>query len=205
VIGPLARAYYFLHARLSTSQKHERNRLFGNWTDGFKPLRPFWWQMEKNRGALGGQRLLEIPVTTLPVFRVPIHFSYLLFLRQQSTAAAWAYWRLAMGICQAFRVEPSLLLHPLDLLGGDEEADLSFFPGMKLPTAVKTTFVSHLLADFSQRFQVVTVGEHAEQLSARTNLRVCQLSGAIRRAPVEEVKRLSIVRDAALTVEARSQ
>jgi hypothetical protein len=205
VIGPLARAYYFLHARLNTSQKHERKRLFGNWSDGLKPLRPFWWQAEKNRNALNGQRLLEIPVTTLPIFRVPIHFSYLLYLRQASAAAAWAYWRLAMSICQALRVEPSLLLHPLDLLGGDDEADLGFFPGMKMPTAVKTTFVDQLLADFAQRFNVVTVGEHADQLSARTNLRVCRLNGAIRRIPVEEVNRLSIIPDAALPVEARSQ
>jgi peptidoglycan/xylan/chitin deacetylase (PgdA/CDA1 family) len=205
VIGPLARAYYFLHARLNASQKHERQRLFGNWRDGLRPLQPFWWETENSRGVSGGQRLLEIPVTTLPLFRVPIHFSYLLFLRQKSTAAAWAYWRMAMSICQAFRVEPSLLLHPLDLLGGDEEADLGFFPGMKLPTAVKTTFVSELLADFANRFRVLTVGEHAERLSVRTNLRVCQLKSAVRRVCVEEVKRLSIVPDAAFSVEARSQ
>jgi hypothetical protein len=111
---------------------------------------------------------------------------------------------MAMSICQAFRVEPSLLLHPLDLLGGDEDADLGFFPGMKLPTAVKTTFVSQLLADFAQRFHVLTVGEHAERLSARANLRVCPLNSAARRVCVEEVKRLSIVPDAAFSVEARS-
>lgn len=205
VIGPLARAYYFLHARLSSSQKHERKRLFGNWSDGFKPLRPFWWQFGKSRGAIAGQRLLEIPVTTLPVFRVPIHFSYLLFLRQKSTAAAWAYWRLAMTTCRVFGVEPSLLLHPLDLLGGDEEADLSFFPGMKLPTAEKTAFVRQLLADFAQRFRIVTVGEHAEHISARANLRVCEISSVTRRTSLEPVKQLSIVPDAALSVEVRSQ
>jgi peptidoglycan/xylan/chitin deacetylase (PgdA/CDA1 family) len=205
VVGPLARAYYFFHARLSSSQKHERKRLFGNWTDGLKPLRPFWWQAEKSRAATHGQRLLEIPVTTLPIFRLPIHFSYLIFLRQKSAAAAWAYWRLAMGVCQAFRVEPSLLLHPLDLLGGDDETDLGFFPGMAMPTAVKSTFVGQLLADFAQRFNVVTIEEHAERISARTNLRVCQLSGASRRAPMEEVKRLAIIHDAALPVEVRSQ
>jgi hypothetical protein len=114
-------------------------------------------------------------------------------------------WRLAMGVCQAFRVEPSLLLHPLDLLGGDDETDLGFFPGMAMPTAVKSTFVGQLLADFAQRFNVVTIEEHAERISARTNLRVCQLSGASRRAPMEEVKRLAIIHDAALPVEVRSQ
>ena len=38
-------------------------------------------------------------------------------------------------------LEPSLLLHPLDILGGDEEPDLGFFPAMKLHGAVKRTVV----------------------------------------------------------------
>jgi len=204
LIGPLARAYYFLHARLSTSQKKERKRLFGNWSDGLRPLRPYWWQMGTSRAAGTGQRLLEIPVTTLPVFRVPIHFSYLLFLLQKSKSAAWAYWRMAMTTCRAWRVEPSLLLHPLDFLGGDEEADLGFFPGMKLPTAAKTAFVGQLLADFGQQFQILPMGEHAERLAARTNLRVQPLSAVLRSAPAEEGKRLSIVPNSALSVEVRS-
>jgi hypothetical protein len=204
IVGPLARAYYFFHAQLNSLQRQQRGRLFGNWTDGLRPLRPFWWQADKSLGAFGGQRLLEIPVTTLPLLRVPIHFSYLLFLRQKSSAAAWSYWRLAMRMCWASGIEPSLLLHPLDLLGGDEESDLGFFPGMKLTSTVKTAFVGQLLADFARRFRIVTMGEHAEILTARGNLRTCRPANLARRAAMECPGKLSVTPDAAFSVEVRA-
>jgi len=204
LIGPLARAYYFLHARLNSSQKEERKRLFGNLSDCLRPLRPFWWESDKNRNTVGKQRLLEIPVTTLPLLRVPIHFSYLLYLRSKSSVAAWSYWRLAMRMCQACRLEPSLLLHPLDLLGGDEESDLGFFPGMKLTSAAKTSFVGQLLADYSQRFHVVTLGEHAAQLTEQSRLRSCPVSSALRRSVPEYLQKVSVTPDAAFSMEVRT-
>src|SRR2546422_1057597 len=80
------------------------------------------------------------------LLRLPIHFSYLLFLRQFSRLAAWSYWHAAMNACRLTGVEPSLLLHPLDFLGGDEEPDLGFFPAMKMAGAAKREFVGELLA-----------------------------------------------------------
>jgi hypothetical protein len=106
---------------------------------------------------------------------VPIHFSYLLFLRQHSSALAWNYWRVAMRLCRATGVEPSLLLHPLDVLGGDEEPDLGFFPAMAMKGAEKRSFVQDLLVDFAHRFRVLPLGEHAELVAARSGARVCKL------------------------------
>jgi peptidoglycan/xylan/chitin deacetylase (PgdA/CDA1 family) len=203
LIGPLARAYYFLHARLNSSQKEERKRLFGNLRDGLRPLRPFWWESDRNGSAFGKQRLLEIPVTTLPLLRVPIHFSYLLYLRSKSSAAAWSYWRLAMRACQTCCLEPSLLLHPLDFLGGDEERDLGFFPGMKLTSAVKTSFVAQLLADYSRRFRVVTLGEHAARLANQSSLRINPVASSGRRCGSEYLQTMSVTADAAFSRQVR--
>src|SRR5262245_40386538 len=72
-LGPLARFYYFLSSPLSSRQRIERKRLFGTWTEGLRPITPYWWRV-------GPRKLLEIPVTTLPLVRTPIHFSYLLYL-----------------------------------------------------------------------------------------------------------------------------
>jgi peptidoglycan-N-acetylglucosamine deacetylase len=193
VIGPLARTYYFFTARLTADQRRQRKKLFGNWTDGLRPIRPYWWQL-----AAPGDRLLEIPVTTLPLARVPIHFSYLLYLRQFSPLLAWNYWRAAMRLCAARGVEPSLLLHPLDFLGGDEEPDLSFFPAMATSGATKRAFIRDLLADFNHRFRVLPLGQHAELIAARNDLPVRACSGppaADRETP----------RQSALTMEASRQ
>lgn len=172
LLGPLARAYYFVNARLSEEQRAERQRLFGTWRDGLRPIRPYWWQIDGEEGEASSQskRILEIPITTLPVLRSPFHFSYLLFLRQLSKAAAWAYWHLAIRICELSGINPSLLLHPLDFLGGDEEPELAFFPAMRMRGTEKRAFVRNVLVDFARRFQVVPLGKQAELLAGQMNL-----------------------------------
>lgn len=190
-VGPLARAYYFFTARLSEEERAERQRLFGTWMDGLRPIKPYWWRFTGEEGEASSQskRILEIPITTFPVLRTPFHFSYLLFLRQFSKAAAWAYWRMAMRICRLAGIGPSLLLHPLDFLGGDEEPDLVFFPAMRMRGTEKRAFVRSLLVELARHFQVVPLGKHAELLASRTNLPVVgaplpwQLHGEAYRAP----------------------
>jgi peptidoglycan-N-acetylglucosamine deacetylase len=186
-LGPLARAYYLLTAKLSPEEFQQRRRLFGRWRDGLRPIKPYWWQI-KTDGSAGddpiSRPMLEIPVTTMPVFRLPIHVSYLLFLWQFSSAAAWSYWRLAMGLCWLCKVEPSLLLHPLDFLGADDEPDLAFFPAMQMRSAEKVAFVHEVLADFGRRFQVMPLGEHAAVLGRQCDLPIhCLTSPPTARHP----------------------
>lgn len=157
-LGPLARAYYFLTAKLSPSQKAERKRLFGKWTEGFRPVHAYRWNVD-------GQPLTEIPVTTMPLLRLPMHLSYLLYLRQYSAAAAWSYFRLAMLLCKLRGAQPSLLLHPLDFLGGDDEPDLAFFPAMKMAGLEKTKFAEEVLRLFAANFDVLPMGQHAARLA----------------------------------------
>ena len=68
---PLSRAYYFMTGRFTAEEKQQRKILGGTIRDGLRPLKPYRWQMETGT-------LIEIPVTTMPVFRLPIHFSYLI-------------------------------------------------------------------------------------------------------------------------------
>jgi peptidoglycan-N-acetylglucosamine deacetylase len=153
-LGPIARAYYFFKSRLSREQKQERKLLFGKISEGFRPLRPYLWQTPSGP-------ILEIPVTTMPVFRVPMHLSYILYLAMYSRTLAKAYFRFALFLCRLRGVSPSLLLHPLDFLGGDDEPDLSFFPAMRMKGADKVELVRACLALFSSQFQVVPMREHA--------------------------------------------
>lgn len=153
-LGPLARMYYFLTSNLSRAERRERKQLFGKFTEGFRPLRPYFWgELERP--------LLEIPVTTMPVFKLPIHVSYLLYLGQFSRPLASAYFGMGLAMCGLMRVEPSILLHPLDFLGADDDADLSFFPAMKRRSADKLEQVAAVLDRLALNFRVVTVGEHA--------------------------------------------
>ena len=163
-LGPLARAYYFMTARLEPGERRKRAMLFGSIRDGLRPLRPYRWQLPEGT-------MLEIPVTTLPFFRVPIHLSYVLYLSAFSPLLARAYFETALRICRLAGVEPSILLHPLDFLGAEDVPSLVFFPGMRLSAAQKLERVEHCLARMQALYDVRSLGEHATAAGARTSLR----------------------------------
>lgn len=175
-LGPLARAYYFMKSRLDKGQHEQRKNLFGSVRDGFRPLHPYRWQSPAGE-------LTEIPVTTMPFFRVPIHVSYLLYLAGFSQAIAVSYFRIAMRLCRMSRTEPSLLLHPLDFLGADDEADLSFFPAMRMRGKAKIAFVERILDLYNHEFEVVTMQKHAAHVSERKVSRITmEVSPILQRA-----------------------
>jgi peptidoglycan-N-acetylglucosamine deacetylase len=165
-LGPLARLYYFATAKgLSVEEREKRKKLFGKFTDGFGKLKPYHWQTPSGP-------LLEIPVTTMPLFKVPIHLSYLLYLANYSTLLAKAYWQMALFLCRAFGVELSLLLHPLDFMGSDDTTRLGFFPAMKQPHGPKLKLAHELFAMLEKRYHLVPMGRHAEVIEARVARRV---------------------------------
>ncbi len=166
IVGPLARAYYFLRSRLEADQKEKRKALFGNMTDGLRPNAPYRWD-------LGGEQLLEIPVTTMPMFKIPIHFSYLHWMAGGSEAVASSYFAASLRICQLGGISPSLLLHPLDFMGGDDVGELAFFPGMNQTSTEKMHRMQRFLTTLANRYEVEPMGAHATRLQDAT-LRVRQ-------------------------------
>lgn len=165
-LGPLARAWYFRTAPLDASQREERCSLYGTWADGRRPVRPYRWVLpEAVIGTDGPRRtLLEVPVTTLPGLKLPIHVSYLLTLSTVSPAAARAYLDAALVTCRLCGIGPSVLLHPLDLVSGEEFPDLAFFPGMGIPVREKLARAGSYIDALTRAFRVVPVGEHAAAL-----------------------------------------
>ena len=160
-IGPLARAYYFMTAKLDDKQKQERQVLFGTVRDAFRPLDPYRWGVN-----LKGGGLVEIPVTTMPLLRAPIHFSYIIYLSRFSQALALAYFRSALKMCELAGTQPSMLLHPLDFLGKEDLSTLNFFPGMDLPRERKLELMGRLVDHLRARFQVVPMIDHARSAAA---------------------------------------
>jgi peptidoglycan/xylan/chitin deacetylase (PgdA/CDA1 family) len=162
-LGPLARAYYFLTARLDQRQKRQRKELFGNFRDGLQPLKPYQWKLTDGS-------LIEIPVTTMPWIKAPIHVSYLLYLGQFSTRLALSYFRFAIALCRRAGVQPSLLLHPLDFLGIDDDVGLSFFPAMNIASQKKLRLVGNVIDLFCQHFHVMTMLQHAQHVADQSQI-----------------------------------
>jgi hypothetical protein len=162
-LGPLARLYYLATSKLDAAERSKRSKLFGSLRDGLRPLRPYCWRID-------GGTLLEIPVTTLPGLRVPIHLSYVLYLASFSPVLARAYFATALATCRLAGVEPSILLHPLDFLSGEDAPRLRFFPAMGMPVAAKLEHVERCLDALEQRFDVRSLDEHASLALDRKDL-----------------------------------
>ncbi|MGE0823133.1 MAG: polysaccharide deacetylase family protein [Candidatus Binatia bacterium] len=162
-LGPLARAYYFMTTQLTAEEKQKRKALFGHFRDGLRSLKPYWWHLPTGD-------LIEIPVTTLPGIKVPIHVSYILYLSAISSNWALRYFRAAMSLCRVTGTPLSLLFHPLDFLGCEDVSDLSFFPAMGLPREKKLAVVNAVLDMVSSQFRLLPVGEHAQIVSQDARL-----------------------------------
>jgi hypothetical protein len=106
----------------------------------------------------------------MPLVRVPIHFSYVLFLHQRSPALARRYFATALAVCRRTGVEPSLLLHPLDFMGPEDAEGLAFFPAMGLTAGAKIEAVADCLGQLARRFEIVTMERHARAALDDPNL-----------------------------------
>jgi peptidoglycan-N-acetylglucosamine deacetylase len=154
LLTPLARAYYFATAEFTLDQKRQWQASGGTLRDSLRSVKPYLWRLDNGT-------LIEIPVTTLPVLKIPIHISYLLCLRLLGRELALQYFKAALRLCQLTHTLPSIVLHPTDFLGGDDTKDLAFIPGMGFPREKKMEFVSDVLKKLSAEFSVVTVHQHA--------------------------------------------
>jgi peptidoglycan-N-acetylglucosamine deacetylase len=161
ILNPIAKQYFFRQARLTPEEKVQRSSVFGSVRDGFRPVKPYTIPLPS------GNRMLEIPVTTVPLLRFPFHMSYLLYAGQISIALMRLYLRLALLLCRITGNRPSFLLHPLDLLSGEEVPELSFFPGMKIDKARKTHIFNTALSELKRCFEVVSLNTFAQRLLNR--------------------------------------
>ena len=158
VMGPVARAIFFLTSKLPPEEKAKRRGLYGSFRSAFGKLRPYKWE----------NGLTEIPVTTMPLTRLPIHLTYLVFLASFSMPLAVLYWKIALTFCRLRGVAPSLLLHPTDFLDVHDAPALDFFPGMKLKAEKKLALVRRVISDVQRHWPCVPMLEHATSTAAGT-------------------------------------
>jgi len=165
-LGPLARMYYFWKSDLSRAEKKERKELFGKFSEGFRKLKPYYWDLGD------GEKLAEIPVTTMPIFKFPFHLSYLIYLSNISIFLMNLYLGIALFMCRITRTPVSFLLHPLDLIGGDQVTELAFFPGMNVKSNRKKEVFIRIIKKLSKKYKLVNMTEHAEYLEKNAGMKV---------------------------------
>ncbi|WP_040160193.1 polysaccharide deacetylase family protein [Nigerium massiliense] len=165
-IGPLARQYYLrTNKDLTAEEREQRKGLFGALSDVALPNKGFAWKAAGNDGR--PIMLTEIPVTVFPMARVPMHASYVIYLSGYSMPVAKAYVKASLTACRLTGTEPSLLLHPLDLLDAGDAPGLQFFPGMNLSLARKREVLDLILTEMKAHYTVLNLAEHARATALR--------------------------------------
>ena len=189
-LGPLARAYFLATTKLDAQERSQRGTLYGSIRDGFRPVGAYHW------GLPSGRRLLEIPVTTVPVVRTPFHMSYLLYLSRFSRPLMRGYLRGALAMCRTTGVNPSFLLHPLDVLGPEHAPELAFFPGMDLSAEHKRRVVREVIGILAEQFMLVPMSTHAATALAHNRLALVE-PGTLRSVPSGGLSRVPSMQAAA--------
>jgi peptidoglycan/xylan/chitin deacetylase (PgdA/CDA1 family) len=168
-LGPLARMYYFSKSDLSKEEKKARKELFGKFSEGFRNLKPYNWDLGE------GKSITEIPVTTMPVFKFPFHLSYLIFLGNISPVLMNLYLGIAIRLCKITNTPISFLLHPLDLIGGDQITQLAFFPGMNVKSDKKVKIFKQVIHTLSHHYTIVNMSKHHDFLVSNKKMRLINL------------------------------
>lgn len=158
-ISPLMRQYYFWNSKLTKEQRESRKELFGSFKEGLYPLKPYKWNLENNKS------LLEIPVTTMPIFKVPFHQSYLLYISNISIGLMKMYLRFSILLCKLTKTSPSYLLHPLDLIGKDHAPALAFFPGMNIKSEKKLKIFEIAIKILKENFDLLPMEKFSQNIS----------------------------------------
>jgi len=160
-LGPLARMYYFKKSDLSKEEKKARKELFGKFSEGFRKLKPYKWDLGD------GKSITEIPVTTIPIIKLPFHLSYLIYLGNISMPLMKFYLNIAIRICKLTKTPISFLLHPLDLIGGDQITQLTFFPGMNVSSDKKVVIFKEVIHILLKHFDLVSMTKNFNELEEK--------------------------------------
>jgi hypothetical protein len=167
-IAPIARMAFMMRANLDEEQRKRASQLYGGWKSAFKPNKPY-------PRSVNDSPLWELPVTVMPFTRTPIHFSYFMFLAGISKSIAKTYFSTAIRLCQLTATSPSLLLHPPDFLGSEDDAEMAFFPGMKLKRAEKLSLMDWALRRLATCFDVKRMVDHVTKLDGVNEQVPCRL------------------------------
>jgi hypothetical protein len=168
-VAPLARTYYFWTSNLTREEKAQRKKMFGSLKIAIRPVKPFLWHLDSN------ETLLEIPITTVPIIKMPFHLSYLLYFSRFSTPLMLLYLKIALTMCRITRSALNFLLHPLDFVSRDEVPELAFFPGMDLETSRKIELFKNVMGILHERFEFVKMSTLAKNMLNANKTKILNL------------------------------
>lgn len=131
---------------------------YGRATFGFAPLRPFrlsgagfpnWMRRDRE---IPGQLVWEVPVTTAPMLRLPIHSTFVL------STGRWLF-DLGLALARIRHVPINYLFHGADPVDAVSDPALSSYRFLRQPWSYKQGLFGHILAELSRYYRLVPTRE----------------------------------------------
>lgn len=161
--GGLARAWQRRAFHLDAAAARALDGQYGGLAGAWGPLAP-----HRLRAAAGS--LLEFPVSTMPLLRLPVHWTYVHHLADRSEALARAWLDAHVALCRLRDLAPCLLLHATDVIGTDDACCPRFMPGMGRTAAVKQARLAAGLRRYLEHFSFATFAARADRLAGDAGL-----------------------------------
>jgi hypothetical protein len=154
--APLLRALQKL-----LSGGHVDETQYGRAQNGLAPLRPFRvangkWQMANSNL----QSFWEVPVTTMPISRLPMHSTFVL------SAGRWLF-DLGLALAKARRVPINYPLHAADVVDPVADPALASYRFLTQPWAAKRPLYEHMLGALSAAYRLMPTRELVKRISSK--------------------------------------
>lgn len=138
---------------------------YGKTRYGTAPLRPYApdraapHQMAGNGAAIWPGDVIEAPVTTMPLTRLPIHSTFVLTAGQPLFDAG-------LALTTACSIPVNYLLHAGDAIDPTADTALASYRFLTQPWTKKRALLEHMLARLSAAYRLLPTIEYVEELMA---------------------------------------
>ncbi|HNS03302.1 MAG TPA: polysaccharide deacetylase family protein [Anaerolineae bacterium] len=127
---------------------------YGRASHGRAPLHPYYPDPSApHRAAQSSSRpIIESPVTTMPILRLPMHSTFVL-------TAGRPLFDAGLALAQARRVPINYLLHAADVIDAANDPALASYRFLAMPWASKQLLYEHMLRRLSQTYHLIPTAE----------------------------------------------
>lgn len=129
---------------------------YGRASNVFAPLRPYQPASIHNQHPNG---FWEVPVTTMPLLRLPMHSTFVLTTGQ-------ALFDAGLALLQAGHTPVNYLLHAADVLEAVDDPALASYHFLATPWAAKQALYNHMLRRLSDGYELVSTNEFLTRVTS---------------------------------------
>lgn len=155
--GPLLKRLKFFSIKVA-----RRDHYLGRFYYGFSPLFPYRPSYEAI-WKKGKMRIIEIPITTMPVLRFPFHTSFTFALYQMGFGCG--LFRLGYALLSSTSLPLNFVFHTNELSDSIDIGKIKRQFGLNLPIEVKQNICRFVLGMIKKDFDIVTSLEYAGSLN----------------------------------------